>query len=123
MEKIAEAVFLEPALFGFKEGEDGKLKPFTKRIPKGETGDTFIKIMTLNKTAGNIKSVDLEAAYVRLDPPTTIPGELGRVVNERGMGEFRIHYHYSVADFEKNDKVVIYKMQTKNGKDVFVVGK
>jgi hypothetical protein len=122
MEKVASATFLEPAIFGFRKSEKG-VAPFTQRIPKGETQESYFSLLQAQMTAGMIQSANLCAGYVRLNPPNEIPGGLEKNVDAKGFAIIKFQQESDLVEFNKGDEVSVYKQTTRTDKTIFVLGK
>ncbi len=123
MEKVAEAVFIEPALFGFKK-EEKYLIPFGERLPEDrQAQEQRLAQLQLQVTKGIIKTVSYSGGYVRLDPPSRVPGGVDRIVDSKGFGIFKFHRETSMIFFTKGDRVNIYKVLNSTGRPVFVIDK
>ena len=122
MEKVAQATFLEPAIFGFRKSEKG-IAPFSQRIPKGETQESYFSLLQAQMDAGMVQSANLSAGYVRLNPPTEVPGGLEKSVDDKGFVIIKFNRESDLVDFNKGDEVNVYKQTTKTDKTIFVLGK
>ena len=122
MKKVAEAIFLEPAYFGFRK-IDGKLRPHKSRIPKGKFKDEAYQSIQMQLNAGLLESFDLTAGFVRLKDLKKIPGGLERDFDENGFGILQFHNPSQIADLKDSETICIYKIEKPGKSPFFALGK
>ena len=121
IQKIANAIFHEPAILGFK-WESDKLIPFFEPIPTDEKSlSRLTTSLEQQLDHGAIASADLVAAKVRLNPPYKIPQDLAQQIDHRGFIYVKLHRPSDLPFLNTGDHCHICKITNNTGKEIFVL--
>lgn len=121
IQKIANAIFHEPAILGFK-WESDKLIPFFEPIPTDKKSlSRLTTSLEQQLDHGEIASADLVAAKVRLNPPYKIPQDLAQQIDHRGFIYVKLHRPSDLPFLNTGDPCHICKITNNTGKEIFVL--
>ena len=122
--ELADAVFIEPAFFGFEKNPDGKVRPFTKRAPADpEMYQKQMELIKIDTASGKIQNIELSAAFVKVKDMKTIPGDIHVGLDSKGFGMFQLANKNDLFGYKPGQQVKLYKTVTKNGYNLIVVDK